>query len=277
MMQPSGSSEAAGIAAFKKKFKEKTANDWDSRHSFVKKADKYQLIETEETEGDGGDASVPLGKLSKPQIEKGQAVLAKIEANIKAGKKTDELSSEFFSLIPTVTGRQRPEPIRTLDMLHEKEELLKFYLRMGFEAMDEEPGLTPIQGVMELPVPTSLKAAASNLCGAHDIQASDSKGEDLAKKQAGSPVKPMGAHLYASLMLYTSNAIYAQLNKVLRDENRTGAKKYFNYLRLFFEAFSHLPAQKRTLWRGISVDLYSQYKVRTVLVSRSRIALIVPI
>lgn len=48
---------------------------------------------------------------------------------MKAGgnnsNKLAELSSEFFSLIPTDFGRKRPEPLRTMDAVHEKEELLK--------------------------------------------------------------------------------------------------------------------------------------------------------
>merc|ERR1719247_2241679 len=64
-------------------------------------------------------------------------------------------------------------------------------------------------------------------------------------------------------MLYTSNAIYADLNKALRDENRGKIKKYLKYLRLFFEALDTMPQKKRTLWRGLGVDLSSskQYAV----------------
>lgn len=85
----------------------------------------------------------------------------------------------------------------------------------------------------------------------------------MEKKQAGKPVRKMTLKEYAAIMLYTSNAIYKDLNQSLRDENRTKLKKYFKYLRLFFEAMSALPKQKRTLWRGMSVDLHSnpQYKV----------------
>src|SRR5690606_7873842 len=96
----------------------------------------------------GGQDAIPLGKLSKPQIEKGFEVLKQIEEALNAKKKgaLEDLSSAFFSLIPTNFGRARPQPIRTLDEMHEKEELLKFYLRMGFEEMKEDEGLTPISG-----------------------------------------------------------------------------------------------------------------------------------
>jgi hypothetical protein len=257
--------ELSAIKTFEAKFKDKTGNNWTQRGNFVKKDNKYQLVEVDQTEaGDGGgDANVPLGKLSKSQIEKGQVVLAELETAINANNRKlfDPLSSSFFSLIPTNFGRKRPEPITTIDALREKEELLKFYLRMGFEEMKEEKGLTPIDGVMSLPLPKTLAQAAAGVCTSHDISSSDAKGRDLAAKQAGKPAKKMGPELYAAIMLYTSNAIYAQLNKVLRAEDRAGAKKYFNYLRLFLEALNTLPANQRTLWRGISVDLADQYKV----------------
>ncbi len=52
------------------------------------------------------EASVPLGRLTKPQIDKGQEVLQKIEKAIKGNrsKEIEPLSSAFFSLIPTDFG-----------------------------------------------------------------------------------------------------------------------------------------------------------------------------
>jgi hypothetical protein len=91
------------------------------------------------------------------------------------------LSSQFFSLIPTNFGRQRPQPILTIEQLREKEELLKFYLRMGFEEIEEKAGLTPISGVMELPLPKSLQEAASGICTKYDVDECMTKGKDLAK------------------------------------------------------------------------------------------------
>eukprot|EP00932_Pfiesteria_piscicida_P022107 SRR837773.8872.p1 GENE.SRR837773.8872~~SRR837773.8872.p1 ORF type:complete len:174 (+),score=31.98 SRR837773.8872:54-524(+) len=61
--------------------------------------------------------------------------------------------------------------------------------------------------------------------------------------------------MYGAIMLYTSNAIYAELNKCLRDKNRAKIKRFFKYLRLLFEAMDSLKAEKKTLWRGLSVDL----------------------
>jgi len=252
------------INLFCGKFHDKTGNTWRLRDSFVKKPGKYQLVDTDETGGDGG-ADQALGKLTQAQIEKGQKVLANLQGALGRSNSTQvtELSSEFYSLIPHNFGWKKPVAITTMDMLHEKEELLKFFLRMGFEEVEADTGVSPISGVMDLPLPKSLEEAANGICGKSSISSSNKKGSELAKVQAGSPKAKMADALYAAIMLYTSNAIYADLNRCLRDKNRAKITKYFKYLRLLIEAMQSLPQKKRTLWRGISVDLSSdpQYSV----------------
>lgn len=256
------SNQSTAIKEFEKKFREKTQNAWANRDSFKPVDGKYSIVETEDTEG-GGD-SAPMGKLTIAQIGKGQAVLDNIAEELKKKSqnkdKVEKLSSEFYTLIPTVTGRARPPPINTDEALQGKVELLKFYLRMGFDEVEAETGLTPIDGVMQLPVPATLADCG---VGGSSVKSSETQGEKLAAKQAGRPNKKMSGHLYGSIMLYTSNAIYQDLNKCLRDQNRKKIQKYFKYLRLLFEAMDHLPKQKRTLWRGISADLMdsSDYNV----------------
>lgn len=256
---------AGAIKSFESKFRDKTQNNWSNRKSFVSHEGKYTIVETEEKEGAGGDSAAPMGKLSKSQIEKGQQVLEEIKFCIiqSQNKLLQDLSSRFFTLIPTNFGRARPEPIVTLDKVNEKAELLKFYLRMGFDEVpeDKDTKLTPIAGVMDLPCPSTLAAAAAAICDANSIKNSVNQGDQLAKKNAGAPVRPMNKELYGSIMLYTSNAIYRELNRVLREEKRANVQKYFQYLRLLFEATESLPKKSVTLWRGISVDLYSQYPV----------------
>jgi len=253
-LQPCPSADAA-IKDFEKKFRDKTQNPWANRSSFKPVDGKYSIVETEDAEG-GGD-SAPMGKLTEAQIGKGQVVLENIEAELKkknSNKDTlEKLSSEFYTLIPTITGRTRPPPISTDELLQAKVELLKFYLRMGFDEVETESDLTPISGVMELPCPSKLADCG---VGGSSVKSSVTSGEQLAKKQAVGPNKKMNAELYGAIMLYTSNAIYADLNKCLRDQNRTKIRKYFKYLRLLFEAMDHLPKENRTLWRGISVDLF---------------------
>lgn len=265
-----GGNMAQAEANFKSKFKQKTTVPYDNlnSHDWTPKVGKYTYIETEEKEGaaeGGGDA--PLGKLTVPQIEKGQGVLKKIDAAL--GKKDpgalNALSSQFYTLIPHNFGFKVPPAITTRDMLQAEEELLKFYLRMGFEEMGGKDKLSPVEGIMELDLPGTLEAAASKLCGGPDIKKSNDKGREHCSKQSGNPRKAMEYSLYAAIMLYTSNAIYRDLNAVLRSEDRTKIKKYFSYLRMLLEALERLPQQKKTLWRGISVDLFDQYKVGSTI------------
>ena len=94
-------------------------------------------------------------------------------------------------------------------------ELLKFYLRMGFEDLDSKADDTaPISGVMDLPLPATLAVAAKGVCSAKEVEKCVHKGKALEAKQAGSPKGKMGKELYGSIMLYTGNAIYRDLNQV---------------------------------------------------------------
>jgi predicted DNA-binding WGR domain protein len=245
------------IKDFEKKFRDKTQNSWGNISNFKAVSGKYSIVETEDADG-GGD-SAPMGKLTVAQIGKGQKVLDDLEVELKKkspnGTTLDKLSSDFYTLVPHNFGRQRPPQINTEDMLQAKMELLKFYLRMGFDEVEADAGAAPISGVMDLPVPAKLADCG---VGGSSVTPSTTQGEQLAKKQAGNPTKPMSGAMYGSIMLYTSNAIYQDLNKCLRDENRTKIRKYFKYLRLLFEAMGTLPKENRTLWRGISVDLFGK-------------------
>merc|ERR1712008_327928 len=111
----------------------------------------------------------------------------------------------------------------------------------------------------------SLDAAAGRLCSSSDIKSSNEAGKKHSSKQSGNPSKAMEFPLYASIMLYTSNAIYKDLNAVLRSEDRTKIKKYFLYLRMLLESLGRMPQQKKTVWRGISVDLCDQYKAGSTI------------
>uniref|UniRef100_A0A7S4VUD4 NAD(P)(+)--arginine ADP-ribosyltransferase n=2 Tax=Ditylum brightwellii TaxID=49249 RepID=A0A7S4VUD4_9STRA len=257
--------EEEAIKKFASQFKSKTKNAWGA-DPFVRHPDKYQLVETEE-DGDGsGSGDAALGRLSKAQIERGQEVLGRIrEALDRKGRakvKREELtnlSSEFYSLIPTTSGRQKPPPIENIQILGEKESLLEFWLRMGFEDFGEEMSGSPIEGVREMPCPHTLTAAAKAVSDAYSIKSALDRGAALAKEQAGDPVQKMSVELYGSILLYTGNSIYSEINRCLRSDWKS-VRKYWNYLRLYFEAIDSMPKRKVTLWRGIAVDLFDEYK-----------------
>ena len=262
----------AAISQFEKKFKDKTSNAWSARDKFVKKDGKYGLVEKEiEEEGAGGESAAPMGKLSRPQIEKGMAVLEELTKVIESSKKNksadlERLSSQFFTLIPTNFGRQRPEPITTMEKVQEKDATLKFFLRMGFEEVEtKDDGKKPLDGILDLPIPATLAASIAGACPSNSVTSSVSKGDVLAKKKAGSPKRVMTKDEYGSILLYTSNAIYRELNRVLREEDKNGIKKFINYLRLLLHSADALPTKPVQLYRGIGVDLSKQYTVGSTI------------
>ena len=69
---------------------------------------------------------MPLGKLSKGQIAKGFDVLDDIEKELNANRytKLNELSSKFYTVIPHDFGRKVPPPIRDLEQLRAKMDML---------------------------------------------------------------------------------------------------------------------------------------------------------
>merc|ERR1712232_548635 len=137
---------------------------------------------------------------------------------------------------------------------------------MGFEEMSYDETLTPISGVMDLPLAKTLAEAAAIICPVAEVKKCCKMGASMHCKKAGKPTMTMSADLYGAILLYTGNAIYQKLNKALRDEDRGVVQKYFPYLRMLFEACERLPQQSRTLWRGIGVDLYDQYKVGSTII-----------
>ncbi|XP_066950265.1 protein mono-ADP-ribosyltransferase PARP3-like [Macrobrachium rosenbergii] len=168
----------AAIKAFKKKFKDKTKNDWDSRTDFTPHTGKYTLIEIdedgddiEEDDTDVVDSGVkrelvvsqdgchlpyrtqimikllfsddmfisqmssmkldvkkmPLGKLSKTQINKGLETLLDIEEAIKNNKSRKvlmDLSSKFYTLVPHNFGRMIPPVLEDAAVVKEKKEVM---------------------------------------------------------------------------------------------------------------------------------------------------------
>mmetsp|Transcript_3763 Transcript_3763/g.6647 ORF Transcript_3763/g.6647 Transcript_3763/m.6647 type:complete len:576 (-) Transcript_3763:913-2640(-) len=272
-----------GIVAFRKVFRSKTKNDWGA--PFERHDDKYQIVETLVEDGEGGgDADAALGRLTEAQIVKGQAVLKEIRAFLEeddkaaaSGKRKrkksqqdrdgtlGQFSNDFYSLIPTTSGRQRPPRLDNLEIVTEKEGLLEFWLRMGFEEVSSggDEG-SPIDGVFNLPVPTTLKSAALGISDQYSVSSSVERGSELASEQAGDPLEKMSKEHYGAILLYTGNSIYRELNRCLRTEWKS-VPKYWKYLRLYFEASRRMPTEEKTLWRGIAADLYSEYEVGKVI------------
>lgn len=69
---------------------------------------------------------MPLGKISKTQIQRGYDVLEDIEAVIRGNSKQSlaDLWSTFYTVIPHSFGRQRPPVLRDLESVQQKKDML---------------------------------------------------------------------------------------------------------------------------------------------------------
>jgi poly [ADP-ribose] polymerase 2/3/4 len=69
---------------------------------------------------------MPLGQLTKAQVQKGYEVLEELEdaINGRRSKAIEELSSRFYTLIPHAFGRSVPPPINTIPLMHKKVDML---------------------------------------------------------------------------------------------------------------------------------------------------------
>mmetsp|Transcript_8775 Transcript_8775/g.18981 ORF Transcript_8775/g.18981 Transcript_8775/m.18981 type:complete len:975 (-) Transcript_8775:238-3162(-) len=64
-----------------------------------------------------------------------------------------------------------------------------------------------------------------------------------------------------AVYLYTTNCLYRRLNEALRHPNRNKVQVYFEYLRVFMEAYGKMKPKPISIYRGIGKVLASQYKV----------------
>jgi predicted DNA-binding WGR domain protein len=169
------SSEYSAIGFFKKQFKLKTGNDFDTDSSkFIKKAGKYFVAELEEATKDSASeseseeeseesvedlddemddklkyfidlisnkkmladtliklnidqAKMPLGKISKKQIESAKELLQELKSKLSKKISEDELneiSSEYYTLVPYSCGRRKPPLIDSVDEVDKYLDLL---------------------------------------------------------------------------------------------------------------------------------------------------------
>ncbi|WUH78430.1 ADP-ribosyltransferase domain-containing protein [Streptomyces sp. NBC_00435] len=144
--------------------------------------------------------------------------------------------------------------------------LHQLYLERLTSVKDEGLVLPTITGVFDTPLMDFQDAVApvaetlSGLAG-HIVRS-----RDFGKRRADGTSGGLSADAIAALYLYTcESGFYREINAVLRSPDRTRITPYLPYLRLLFSAVSGLPGHTQPLWRGVSLDLRSQYPVgRTV-------------
>jgi hypothetical protein len=141
-----------------------------------------------------------------------------------------------------------------VDVIQEKMATLTFLLRMGFDTESGTEVRAPISGLLSRPLPATLKAACQGLDIEEDDISEAVEGGKEMQKQHGSALT---AEMYAAILFYTGDAIYADLNAALRSEDRRKVKQYMSYLRLLLEALCRLPPLAKTVWRGIQANVDS--------------------
>ncbi len=141
-------------------------------------------------------------------------------------------------------------------------ELHKFYLDRLQGAKDEKMEELPaISGVLDIPVPGFAEAIQPVVKLFSSLEGIVKASKDFAKKLvANNKANGLSEDEAAAIHLYTTGSVfYRQLNAAMRDKDRQKAKPYFGYLRLFFEACKKLKPHTDMLWRGVALDMRSQY------------------
>ena len=87
---------------------------------------------------------MPLGQLTKSQVQKGYSVLEELEDAVEGSKAKliTDLSSRFYTLIPHAFGRRVPPPINTQELVQKKYDMLNVLndieIALGMENKEAE-------------------------------------------------------------------------------------------------------------------------------------------
>jgi hypothetical protein len=92
----------------------------------------------------------------------------------------------------------------------------------------------------------------------------------IAKKNSKKPADGLTQDESAAIRLYTMewdagvdeprSSLYSQLNRTLKQVDRTKLRPWFRYLKLFLTALAKLPsAPRQTVWRGVRKDHTADY------------------
>lgn len=136
-------------------------------------------------------------------------------------------------------------------------ELHQLYLERLTSVKDEGLVLPAVTGVFDTPLMDFRKAVEPV---SHVLARLDRHIERSSTFGASSPGHGLTGDQVSALHLYTcESAFYREINAVLRSPDRERLRPYLPYLRLLFSAVESLPAQTRPLWRGVALDLRSQY------------------
>lgn len=136
------------------------------------------------------------------------------------------------------------------------------YTRMSDIIREPQKMLMPIRGVDRMPL-VSLEEAVEPLI---DILPEVQDYAYVAKQRCDPvPAHGLSQDQSAAIILYSmewepySECVYFVLNETLRAEDRRKLKPWFLYLRLFLSGLAQIPSKRHFAYRGVKMDLSSQY------------------
>ncbi|SEC15036.1 Uracil-DNA glycosylase [Streptomyces sp. 2231.1] len=145
-------------------------------------------------------------------------------------------------------------------------ELHQLYLDRLAGVKDEGLVLPAITGVYDTPLMDFGEAVAPVAAMLSGLGGHVDRSHEFGKRRADQVGGGLSADAIAALYLYTcESTFYREINAILRSPDRARLVPYLPYLRLLFSAVSQLPVRTSPLWRGVSLDLRTQYPLgRTV-------------
>jgi hypothetical protein len=136
------------------------------------------------------------------------------------------------------------------------------YVRLSDIAEEPQQMLMPISGYEEMPLVTLEKAVEPLVLMLPGIQYYVYVAKLRYKSVLGHGLTEDES---AAIILYTMSwepheqCLYFVLNLTLRTEERENLKPWFLYLKLILTALSRLPSTRRSVFRGIKMNLAEQY------------------
>ena len=169
-----------------------------------------------------------------------------------------EEEAQIAAAITESLAIQQLEPAHT-DSAHDSQ-LHTTISRIGDVCADHGI-LSPVVGVGKATLLPLMEAASAT--GIQDIESHAYMATELASRVVGSGANEHGLTVdeAGALTLYTMESeLYATLNGLLSNRDRSRLKPYFSYMRLLLEARAKLPVFKGVVWRGVKKDLRSKFR-----------------
>lgn len=116
-----------------------------------------------------------------------------------------------------------------------------------------------LSGLEQEPLLSFVNAAAeTKVCSVSDAIGALAKGVEIVKADSYG----LSADEAAAIVLYTMDTpFYSTLNSIMREEKSRDLRPFLPYLKLLLNAYKKLPKFFGSLWRGVTHDLHSQYRI----------------